>query len=129
MRRYYSVRHNPKLAAVDLKTLKRLFLATFHDFEQRGYFQECFGYECVDAGPVPGAAGPDPAAFCFRRLRKPNLWPLEQGLESYSEEDLLDMTELLHDCASKPIKGVYHREPYSSNHSDTLSDISSFDSA
>jgi len=108
MRRYYSVRHNPKLAVVNLDTLKKLFLATFREFERRGYFQQSFGYDCVDAGSVAGAAGPDVAAFCFRRLRKPNLWPLEQELESYSEEDLLGMVELLHDCISKPIDGFYH---------------------
>ena len=107
-RRYYSARRNPKLTVLDLAVLKRLFLAVFRDFEGRGYFQETFGYDCIDAGPVPGTAGPDVEAFCLRRLRKLNLWPVDKQLESYSEEDLLDIVELLHDCISKPVEGHYH---------------------
>ncbi len=107
-RRYYSMRRNPKLTVLDLAVLKRLFLAVFRDFERKGYFQETFGYDCVDTGPVPGTAGPDVEAFCLRRLRKLNLWPVDKQLESYSEEDLLDIVELLHDCISKPVEGRYH---------------------
>jgi len=107
-RRYYSARRNPEVAAIKLPALKRLILAIFNDFERRGYFQEMFGYLCVDAGSVPGKAGPDIEAFCLRRVRKTGLWPIEEKMESYSEEDLFDVIELLYDCISKPTKGGYH---------------------
>ena len=107
-RRYYSTRRHPESAAVKLPALKKIIQAIFDDFEQRGYFQEMFGFTCVDAGYISGKAGLDISAFCLRRLRKLDLWPIREKLESYSEEDLFDVIELLHDCVSKPIEGRYH---------------------
>lgn len=107
-RRYYSERRHPEAAPIKMPSLKKLVLAIFKDFERNGYFQEMFGLVCVDAGPVSGKAGPDMDAFCLKRVRKTGLWPIEDNLDSYSEEDLFDVIELLHDCISKPIKGFYH---------------------
>jgi hypothetical protein len=106
-RRYYSTRRHPERAPITLPILKELILAIYEDFARKGYFQEMFGFNCVD-GPVVGKAGPDIEAFCLRRVRKKGLWPIEDNLQSYAEEDLLDVIELLHDCISKPTKGRFH---------------------
>ena len=56
---YYSVRtgKNPLAKSFDLETLRELFKNLFIHFEDSGYFQEAFGYDCVDAGFVPGTLG------------------------------------------------------------------------
>jgi hypothetical protein len=88
--------------------LGELFVNAYNRFVRRDYFQEALGYECVDAGFVAGTLGPDVAAEVFGRLRKPDLWPIREHVESYSEDDLFDIIEFVYDCVSKPVEGRYH---------------------
>lgn len=110
-RAYYSVRteKNPTALRLDLPTLKRLFLAAYRDFLARDYFQEFYGKDCVDAdGPPVGTAGHDVAAFFLRKLREDNGWPVDEWIDDYSEDDLFDVVELLHDHVSTGVKGSMH---------------------
>lgn len=109
-RRYYSVRtgRNPEGSQLALPSLLRLFLAVYCDFERKGYFQEAFGYQCVDAGDVPGTIGVDIEAYFLLKLRKDNLWTIKDRYQQYTEDDLFDVIEFLHDYISKPIDGRYH---------------------
>lgn len=109
-RRYYSLRtgKNPKGAEIDLKTLKVLFRSVFTQWEEAGYFQEHFGYCCVDAGDVPGKLGSDINATMLFNLRKEMLWPVLSHIDHYTEDDLFDVIEFLHDHTSKPLEGYYH---------------------
>ena len=77
------------------------------DFEVRGYFQQAFGYTCVDAGEVSGKILNIEAYFLFK-LRKDKLWPVFIKCLSYQESDVFDVIELLYDLVSKPLKGTYH---------------------
>jgi hypothetical protein len=107
---YYSVRtgKNPLAARFDLATLRDLFRTVFTQFEDRGYFQEAFGYDCVDAGFVPGKLGHDLAGTLLLELRKKELTPISTKIETYSEDDLFDMVEFLYDHCSKPKDGMLH---------------------
>ena len=107
---YYSVRtgRHPTGGKFDLGDLKRLFLALYNDFEAHGMFQQFLGYECVDAGQINGTAGSDVEGFFFRKLRKCSLWPIGEAISNYSEDDLFDVIELLHDCSSKGVDGQFH---------------------
>lgn len=109
-RRYYSVRtgRNPEGAQLALPSLLRLFLAVYCDFQRKDYFQESFGYHCVDAGYVSGTIGDDIEAYFLLKLRKDNLWPINDKCQGYTEDDLFDVIEFLHDHISKPIDGDYH---------------------
>ncbi len=88
--------------------LKRLFLSMYSKFEEEGYFQEYFGYDCVDAGYVKGLLGEDIEGVILLNLRKDNLWPIQEKAEGYGEEDLFDMIEFLFDSVSYPIDGYHH---------------------
>jgi hypothetical protein len=44
----------------------------------------------------------------FRKLRKPDLWPIPEKCSGYSEDDLFDVIEFLFDYISKPVDGYYH---------------------
>jgi hypothetical protein len=80
--------------------------ALVDDFFSRGYFQEYYGYYCVDAGDVAGKAGADISNFIFRKIRRRLTWPLD--FESFDEDVLFDIVELYHDTISLPIDGYYH---------------------
>lgn len=58
---YYSVRtgKNPFAGGLDLSAVRDVFRTQFIYFEDEGYFQEALGYECVDAGFIPGTLGHD----------------------------------------------------------------------
>ncbi len=92
--------------------MKRLFSDAYTEFENGGYFQEYFGYYCVDASPnqVSGKLGENIDAQIYRLLRNDNLWPVKEKIKGYSEDDLFDMIEFLYDHISKPIEteGAYH---------------------
>jgi hypothetical protein len=109
-RSYYSQRmgRGPASTALGLADLKRIFRAHFGELEQEGYFQEAFGYECVDAGFVPGSLGTDLQAELLLTLRKPELWPIHATIDNWSEDDLFDMLEFLHDHISAPIERRFH---------------------
>jgi hypothetical protein len=111
-RPYYSIRtgKNPYWQGIDFPFLKRLFRDLYLNFLRREYFQEAFGYNCVDAGNVPGKLGDDIEAQILRSLRKEGLWPIHDKCLDYSEDDLFDIIEFLYDCISKPIPhdGDYH---------------------
>lgn len=74
---YYSKRigNNPE-AKPDLTMLRRLFFTVYKSFLQKKYFQEAFGYDCGD-GDVVGKLGSDIEAAMFLKLRKRELWPIQ----------------------------------------------------
>ncbi|MDR0478718.1 MAG: hypothetical protein LBH31_02700 [Burkholderiaceae bacterium] len=109
-KKYYSTRtgKNPNAGKIDLATLRKLFSALYIELEEDGYFQEYFGYWCVDNGDVAGSLGPDIDAVILFKIRKSGLWPIREKIDNYSENDLFDVIEFLHDHSSKPIDGFHH---------------------
>jgi len=109
-RRYYSMRtgKHPKGVHLNLRGALKLFVLTYIDFEKRGYFQEAFGFVCVDAGYIPGTAGEDVASYVYRKLRKERVWPVKETYGLYTEDDLFDIIEFLYDHVSKPLEGTLH---------------------
>ncbi len=107
---YYSIRtgKNPQASAINLPTLLTLFKTLFLHFEGEGYFQKSLGFTCVDAGFVPGEVGHDLAGVVLLELRKTELTPIHNKIEQYSEDDLFDMVEFLHDHCAKPTKRHFH---------------------
>ena len=109
-RAYYSIRTGRHKDGVrfDLVMLQRLLRDLYLSFLERCYFQEAFGYDCVDEGQVAGSLGTDIEAQIFLSLRKSDLWPIQDKITSYSEDDCFDTIEFLRDNVSKPVDGRYH---------------------
>ncbi len=105
-RRYYSVRKAIK--PLSLEVLKDLFGAVFTQFKEKQFFDESFGFTCVDAGWTKGTVGSDPNVYFLQRLRKRDRWPILEKLNTYSEDDLFDVIELLYDLVSEGTDGFYH---------------------
>jgi hypothetical protein len=108
-RAYYSRRtgQNPDVLRLDLPRFKDLFLASYRDLRDKGYFAAAFGQDCQD-GWIQGHAGKDVERFMFQRTRKKNLWPISDKIEPYSEEDLFDVIEFLFDHVAEPQKTWSH---------------------
>jgi hypothetical protein len=107
---YYSVRtgKHPIGGALDLSTFLRVFTGIFEALQDEGYFQQAFGFECVDAGFTPGAVGKDIEGYVLLELRKSNLVPFRSQISQYSEDDLFDVIEFLYEHVSKPVERHYH---------------------
>ncbi|MBD2014977.1 hypothetical protein H6F96_13485 [Microcoleus sp. FACHB-53] len=104
---YYSVRLGKNPAAkLELPMLLQLFCVVYKKMLQEGYFQEAFGYFHSKVGRVAGTLGYDLEASMLWKLRKQNLYPIEEKCNSYSEDDLFDVIEFLYDCVSEPISAV-----------------------
>lgn len=85
-----------------------MFGILFRRFSGKGYFQEAFGFTCVDFGWSEGTLGRDIGDALLLALRKPNLWPINDRLSHYNEADLFDIIEFLFDHTSKPEQGWWH---------------------
>lgn len=108
-RQYFSVRTG-KISPnheVNFEVLKKLFLVNYKKLETEGYFQKYFGIDCTD-GFIEGELGSEIDAIIFVNLRKENLYPIIKNLPDYTEDDLFDILEFLHDHCSKGLDGHYH---------------------
>ena len=107
---YYSLRigtHKGEIS-LDLPAAKKLFLPLYRSFDQKYYFQEAFGYKCVDSGYIAGTTGQEIEGALLLALRKDYLFPIEDHISGYTEDDFFDVVEFLHDHISKPIDGYLH---------------------
>lgn len=109
-RRYYSVRTGVNPAdQLDLTMLRQLFVSRYDALEGGGLFQEWLGFSCVDDPFIPGACGSDVQSYVLLKVRKDDIWPIHsKRAATYTEDDIFDLVEFLHDHASKGIDGRYH---------------------
>jgi hypothetical protein len=98
-KQYYSVRTgiNKEAKGFNLHNIKGFFKNKFESLENDGYFQEYFGYDCVDNGFVAGKLGNNLRDTILMALRKNNLYPFSHNLYNYEEDDLFDVIEFLYD--------------------------------
>ncbi len=108
-REYYSVRTG-KMAPdqkMNFDVLKKFFLIVYNKLYKDGYFQKYFGIDCND-GYMEGELGEDIDSIIYVNLRKENLLPIPSKIAEYTEDDLFDIIEFLHDHSSKGLNGFYH---------------------
>lgn len=142
-RPYYSERQGrgPKAEPMPFEKVRRLVVSVLDSFYERDYFQEAFGYTCVDAGRVYGTIGRDESAYFIRTIMRDNVWPYWDrdwstvdtahnfvGMQSepklvwegWDADTMFDMVEVLHDLVSKPVEGQYHDYSNCGWHFDTF---------
>lgn len=132
---YFSQRQgrSPLSEELPFAEFRSLLVAILEELRKRGYFQEAFGYECVD-GDKAGAVS-DPAAYFFLAIRRRGVWPYwtqtfwEDGIEfevdapweSWDADTLFDVVEVLHDNSAKPLSGRHHSFNDCGYHADRFS--------
>lgn len=109
-RSYYSMRTGRlnKGSGLGVEELREFFMATYSAFEEKGYFQEHLGINCVD-GYQPGTVG-DVELYAYRRLRRKGLFPLSKRKDDLTEDELFDLIEFLFDHASQPAGDAYYHD-------------------
>lgn len=107
--KYYSLRlgKNPNTRGFDLEGVRDLFHRLYSNLGGFGYFDEAFGFDCDDAGQIPGKI-PDVDYEILIKIRKNNIWPISKHYDHYSEDDLFDIIEFLYQNASKPLDHTSH---------------------
>ncbi len=107
--KFYSIRtgKNKNTKGFSLIELNELFLRVFNHLRQEGYFDENFGFYCVDQDYVEGKIK-DIELEILLKIRKKSLWPIDDHISQYTEDDLFDIIEFLHIHVSKPVDGSYH---------------------
>ena len=108
-RSYYSQRtgSNPNLNGLPLSDVVELFVRVYDQLRSDGYFDEAFGFSCVDAGEIQGRIH-DIDLEILLAVRKKNLWPIAEQSPKYSEDDFFDLIEFLFQHVSKPVDGHHH---------------------
>lgn len=91
---------------INFEVLKRIFLITLKKIRDEEYFIKYLGIDSF-TGSTTGELG-NVKDELYVRLRKENLYPVEEYIDEYSEEDLFDMVEFLHDCCSKMTRGNFY---------------------
>jgi hypothetical protein len=116
-RRYFAERRGrgPKLNPLPFERVRQMVVGVLDRFRDEGYFQEAFGYDCVDAGEVTGTLGSFPDAYFLRTIHREDIWPywfstnLVPRWEQWDEDTLFDVVEVLHDLVSRGVEGRYHQ--------------------
>ncbi|MFA6411670.1 MAG: hypothetical protein WCW53_03170 [Syntrophales bacterium] len=107
--KYHSLRtgSNPNKDGFAFYGIKELFQRLYWNLSKEGYFDESFGFKCINAGKIPGKVA-DVNFEIVLNIRKKNLWPIEECIDGYNEDDFFDIIEFLYIHVSKPIEGNYH---------------------
>jgi hypothetical protein len=123
-RQFYSIRKgtNPNLKGLPLRDTLGLFVRLFDQLREDGYFDESFGYVCVDAGEVDGKVR-DPELEMLLTIRKTGLWPVHVKAQFYTEDDFFDVLEFLYQYVSKPIDGTMHSYGQCGMHWETFNKV------
>ncbi|AMQ75639.1 MULTISPECIES: hypothetical protein [Bacillus amyloliquefaciens group] len=102
-KRYYSERHNLwKRKRYTESELVELFIQTYHEFIQKGLFDELLGYQDTKRKRIPGIIAGNFELFLYKQLGKRELAPIDLN-NAYNEEDIFDLIELFYDYVSMPI--------------------------
>jgi hypothetical protein len=119
--KYYSQRAgtNPNLDGLPIEDTVELFSRVYRQLEIDSYFDEAFGFWCVDADHIEGNVK-DIELEMLLTIRKKNLWPIPEYASSYTEDDFLDVIEFLYQYVSKPIDGTMHSYNGCGMHWDTF---------
>jgi hypothetical protein len=121
MKQYFSERQGrgQKAEPIPFPEFRELVISVFDQLREKGYMQEAFGYECVDAGVVDGALGSNPDAYFMRAIRRKRVWPywieldisfgvIVPAYKDWDEDTLFDVVEVMHDLISRPVDGRHH---------------------
>jgi len=114
-RRYYyhqrsGAQQPPRL---DLEAVRKLVSSSYRLFASRDYFQEAFGYRCVDEGFVPGICGEDVGGWIHVNAWLDSVYPFDEKISLLDEPTLFATIELLWDLVSAPSKEGAHHHTFS----------------
>ena len=105
MRTYYKQRlTGAESSRLELRDVAAMTLAAVESLEAGGWFQEAFGYYCVDQNNVRGTV-PSPEAFLYQHAFVRGLWPAKEEVYlDLDEPTLFTLIEVFFDCVAQPLQ-------------------------
>lgn len=101
---YYSERKSGRPnGEIPLASAMHEFKRLVAELDARGYFEEAFGKDCVDA-----PADVEPGEVISARLGRGAPWPIDTNRLESDHELFFDLIEVLHDLVSAPRKRHLH---------------------
>jgi hypothetical protein len=91
--------------STDLETLRTMVRDLYEDLEGKGHLAEWLGYDCVDAGHVPGTAG-NPGHDIVLEVGRADIWPPDPVTGEWPEDAIFDFLQFIGDKVSSAIKGT-----------------------
>lgn len=88
---------------ITLEAAAREFVRLINDLDSRGYLEQSFEKDCVDA---PSAI--DPSSVLEMELGVPGLWPLSALYLVDHRDTFFDVVEAMHDLVARPRSRNYH---------------------
>ncbi|MHA1921093.1 MAG: hypothetical protein ACTSWX_15195 [Promethearchaeota archaeon] len=76
-RQYFMQREGIEPPPLNLEVLKRGFWSILLKYENQGYFQTAFGFDCVDHDYQAGDVGMSLSEHLFRTFMREDLFPIE----------------------------------------------------
>jgi hypothetical protein len=86
-----------------LESVVRNFVLMVNALDVRGYFEEAFEKDCVDA---PSTV--DASSLIYERIGHQSVWPLDPSRLAADRDVFLDVVEVLHDLVARPRNGQVH---------------------
>ena len=108
-RDYFSFRNGKQSSTISLEHVVKIITIRYNEFKNKGYFQYYFGFDCVDAGFVPGQTSltlEDQLILTFGS--KDRFLPILENSGKSDLFSLFDLIEFLYDHSVKPIKPKIH---------------------
>ena len=94
---------------IDLATLRIMVRDLYLDLKAKDHLTEWLGYDCIDAGHVPGTAG-EPGRDIILEVGRSDIWPPDPFEGEWAEDAMFDFLQFLGEKVSSAVKdsGVYH---------------------
>ncbi len=107
-KKYYSERADKEKTPVRLQDLRLAIWLLFDKYYNSQYFQDAFGYRCVENGYVHGRMNTTMGKHITLEFIGKKVWPIEEFYDSWGEYICFDIIEYLHELIAKPTSKSFH---------------------
>lgn len=107
-KKYYSERIGQNKTSIRLPHLRLAIWLLFDKYNKSHYFQDAFGYKCVDIGYVAGRMDVTMGKHITLEFMGKKVWPIEEYYDKWDENTCFDIIEYLHELVAKPTSKSFH---------------------
>ena len=88
---FYSERMGQKKSPIRLPDLRLAISIIFDKYNNSQYFQDAFGFKCVDLGYVAGRMDLTMGKHITLEFMGKNVWPIEEQYDKWDENTCFDI--------------------------------------
>ncbi len=107
-KKYFSERTGQKKPPIRLHDLRLAIWLLFDKYNNSQYFQDAFGFKCVDVGYVAGRIDLTMGKHITLEFMGKNIWPIGEEYDKWDENTCFNIIEYLHEFVAKPTSKSFH---------------------